>query len=56
MLIEMGVIQIARVETEQPVPKLSNEVEGLHGAVDGTNKGLACVNDDIQALKLALVV
>ena len=40
MLIEKGVIQVTRVETEQPVLELSDEVGGLQAAVDGTNNVL----------------
>jgi hypothetical protein len=54
MLVEMGVIQVTKVETEQPVPELSDEVGGLHGAIDGTSNGLACVNDDVEALKASI--
>ena len=40
MLIERGVIAITGVETEQPVPELSDEVGGLQAAVDGENNVL----------------
>ena len=54
MLIKRGVIAITGVETEQPVPELSDEVGGLQAAVDGVNNVLACVNDDVEALKATI--
>jgi hypothetical protein len=54
MLIDRRVIAITGVETEQPVPELSDEVGGLQVAVDGANNVLACVNDDVEALKATI--